>query len=70
MKILDKIENLIHEVHNEYGTSKSVKSLAGILIGGTTGFLLVDMLVPNEPIVNAVETVAETITETIETEAI
>ena len=70
MKILDKIENLIHEVHNEYGTSKSVKSLAGILIGGTTGFLLVDMLVPNEPIVNAVETVAETITETIETEAV
>ena len=70
MKILDKIENLIHEVHNEYGTSKSVKSLAGILIGGTTGFLLVDMLVPNEPIVNAVETVAETITETVETEAV
>ena len=70
MKILDKIENLIHEVHNEYGTSKSVKSLAGILIGGTTGFLLVDMLVPNEPIANAVETVAETITETVETEAV
>lgn len=70
MKILDKIENLIHEVHNEYGTSKSVKSLAGILIGGTTGFLLVDMLVPNEPIVNAVETVTETVAETVETEAV
>ena len=70
MKIVDKIENLIREVHDEYGTSKSVKSIAGILIGGTTGFLLIDMLVPNEPISKAVETVAETITETIETEAV
>ena len=25
MKIVDKIENLIREVHDEYGTSKSIK---------------------------------------------